>query len=84
MVEYVESRRNLSMNCIEVINEVNEEVMESRLIRPTRLISPIEDSLQHIAHKLLLPSATMKCILKGNNYDEWILYSRTSIYGKYS
>jgi hypothetical protein len=33
MVEYVESRRNLSMNSIEVINEVNEEVMERSLMK---------------------------------------------------
>jgi hypothetical protein len=32
MVEYVERKRNLSMNSIEVINEVNEEIMERSLI----------------------------------------------------
>jgi hypothetical protein len=34
MVEDVENRRNLNMNSIEVISEVNEEVVETRLIHP--------------------------------------------------
>jgi phosphomevalonate kinase len=52
MVEDVENRRNLNMKSIEVINEVNAKVIETRLIRPARLISLTEDSLQCVEHKL--------------------------------
>jgi hypothetical protein len=52
MVEYVERRRNLNMNSIEVICEVNAGFIDMRLIQTARLISLTEDSLQRVEHKL--------------------------------
>jgi hypothetical protein len=52
MVEDVESRRNLNMNSIEVISEVNVKVIDLRSILLSKLISLTEDSLQHVEHKL--------------------------------
>jgi hypothetical protein len=45
-------RRNLNMNSIEVISEVNAKVIDLRLIHLSKLISLTEDSLQHVEHKL--------------------------------
>jgi hypothetical protein len=88
IVEDVENIINLGMNSIEVISEVNAEFIETRLIWSARLILLTKDSLQHVEHKLktkiISPSTTVKWILKGHSYAEWILYSRTSRYGKAS
>jgi hypothetical protein len=42
-IEDVEDRRNLSMKSIEVIDEVDAEILETRLMQPVKLISLTED-----------------------------------------
>jgi hypothetical protein len=42
MIEDVETRRNLSMKAIEAIDEVDKEMLETRLMKPVKLISLIQ------------------------------------------
>jgi hypothetical protein len=44
IIEYVEARRNLSMKAIKVIEEVDKEVLETRIIKPNQ-IDPINQTL---------------------------------------
>jgi hypothetical protein len=51
MVEDMDTKRNLSLKSIEAIDEINVEVIETRLIHPSRIITLTEDSMQHVLNK---------------------------------
>jgi hypothetical protein len=60
-IEDVENIRDLSLNSIEAIDEVNAEVLEERFIQPAKLILLTGYSLDHVEHRLKTRIITPIC-----------------------
>jgi hypothetical protein len=61
IIEYVEARRNLNMKAIEVIEEVDREVLETRIIRPNKLILSTKHFIQQTKEALKIEVITPIC-----------------------
>jgi len=46
MIEYVETIRNMSMKSIDATKEIDQEIMEKRIVKPNKLIMFIEHFIQ--------------------------------------
>jgi hypothetical protein len=61
IIEDVETKRNLSQRAIEATNKLNVEVIEKRLIQPSKIITLTEDVMQHVEQILIMKIIIPMC-----------------------
>jgi hypothetical protein len=61
IIEDVDTKRNLAQREIEAINEINVEVIEKRLIQPSKIITLIEDVMQCVEQSLRMKIIIPMC-----------------------